>query len=319
MDLLKELEGAKTIAISGHVRPDGDCVGSVMSMYTYLTKAMPEAQVVAMLETPPAKFDVVPRINELCTDFNPGITEFDAFVGLDSSTIDRYGDAVRFYESAKKRIVIDHHVSNDGFGDVSLVDGGASSASEIAYGLYEKKYIDIDIATQLYIGIMDDTGVFQYANVKPKTLRIVADLIEYGFDFNALIDGIFYTKTRVQNEMLGRGLVESIVFDDGRCVVSKIDKKTMEFYGAQSSDLDGIVSQLKYTKGVEVAIFMYEMEPLKYKVSLRSNGRVDVAKIAKFYNGGGHVRAAGMAMEGTFHDCINNLSDSINIQLEKLN
>ena len=317
MDLLMELEGAKTIAIAGHIRPDGDCVGSVTSVYQYLKKTMPEAKIVPMIETPPAKLLRVPAVDELCTDFNPELSEFDVFIGVDSSTTDRYGDALKFYESAKKRIIIDHHISNDGFGDVSLVDGTASSTCEIIYDLFNKEYIDENIAISLYVGIMDDTGVFQYSSVKPKTLRIVADLIEFGFDFNELIDSIFYTKTRLQNEMLGRGLVESIIFNDGKCIVSKIDKKTMDFYGALPSDLDGIVNQLKYTKGVEVSIFMYEIEPLKYKISMRSNGNVDVAKIAKFYNGGGHVRAAGLTMEGTFHDCINILSDSINIQLEK--
>ncbi|MBR4768743.1 MAG: bifunctional oligoribonuclease/PAP phosphatase NrnA, partial [Lachnospiraceae bacterium] len=190
----------------------------------------------------------------------------------------------------------------------------ASSTCELIYDLIDRKYLDEEIALALYIGIIHDTGVLKYSNVKPKTLRTVADLIAFGFDFASIIDETFYEKTRVQNEMLGRALCESILFMDGRCIASKIDLKTMEFYGAGSHDFEGIVNQLRYTKGVEVAIFMHETEPMEYKVSLRSRGTIDVSEIAKFYGGGGHARAAGFTMHGTFHDIINNISDSIVIQ-----
>ncbi len=318
IDLLKELKGAKTVAISGHVRPDGDCIGSVMGMYLYLQKAMPALTVIPMIEEPPAEFHMIAKIGDICTDFQPPVDVFDVFIGLDSSTTDRYGDALPYYESAKKKIVVDHHITNDGFGDVSFIDGSASSTCELVYDLLDRKYLDEDIALALYIGIIHDTGVLKYSNVTPKTLRTTAELIAFGFDFSAIIDESFYEKTRVQNEMLGRALCESILFMDGKCIASKIDRKTIEFYGAGPNDFDGIVNQLRYTKGVEVAIFMHETEPMEYKVSLRSAGRIDVAEIAKFYGGGGHMRAAGFTMRGTFHDILNNISDSIVIQ-EKRN
>ena len=181
----------------------------------------------------------------------------------------------------------------------------------------DKSLLDEEIAKALYIGIVHDTGVFRYSNTSPKTLRAAAELISYGFDFSRLIDETFYEKTYVQNQILGRALLESIIFMDGKCVVSMVDKKTMGFYRADSHDLDGIVNQLRLTKGVECAIFMYQTDVLKYKVSLRSNGRVDVAKVAMFFGGGGHVRAAGADMQGTFHDIVNNLSAQIDAQLKK--
>ncbi|MDE7286659.1 MAG: bifunctional oligoribonuclease/PAP phosphatase NrnA, partial [Lachnospiraceae bacterium] len=125
----------------------------------------------------------------------------------------------------------------------------------------------------------------------------------------------FYEKTYVQNQILGRALLESILFMNGKCVVSMVDKKTMSFYEAEPHDLEGIVSQLRNTKKVECAIFMYQTDTLEYKVSLRSNGKVDVAKVAAFFGGGGHIRAAGVTMRGTFHDIVNNLSAQIAAQL----
>ncbi|MBQ2608961.1 MAG: bifunctional oligoribonuclease/PAP phosphatase NrnA, partial [Butyrivibrio sp.] len=109
----------------------------------------------------------------------------------------------------------------------------------------------------------------------------------------------------------------SIRLLDGRCIVSVISKQTMEFYGAVSSDLDGIVSQMLLTIGVDCSIFAYEIAPLEYKVSLRSNGAVDVAKVAGIFGGGGHQRAAGCSVNGTYHDVINNIMRYVQHQLEE--
>ncbi|MCR5501860.1 MAG: bifunctional oligoribonuclease/PAP phosphatase NrnA [Lachnospiraceae bacterium] len=317
LDLLKELKDCDTVAISGHVRPDGDCIGSVMGTYLYLRKVFPEKTIIPMIEKPAPEFSVISGIDDIVTDFQPGVPRFDAFIGLDSSSPDRYGDAGIYFETAKKTIVIDHHISNEGFGDLRYIDGEASSTCELICDLMDRSLADKEIAMPLYIGIIHDTGVLQYSNVSPKTLNTVAWLIGYGFDFSKIIEETFYERTRLQNEMLGRALIESITFMDGKCIASKIDKKTMEFYGADSHAFEGIVNQLRFTKGVEVAIFMYEVESMEYKVSLRSRGLVDVAKIAKFYDGGGHARAAGFTMKGTFYDIVNNISDSIAIQLDE--
>ena len=114
---------------------------------------------------------------------------------------------------------------------------------------------------------------------------------------------------------MGRALMESIRFLDGKCIVSALDKKTMEFYNVGPKDLDGIVSQLRNIKGISCAIFMYQTGTLEYKVSLRTDEKVDAAKVAAYFGGGGHVRAAGCTMRGTFHDCVNNLSLHIEKQL----
>ena len=102
---------------------------------------------------------------------------------------------------------------------------------------------------------------------------------------------------------------------DGRCIVSVVSKQSMDFYGADSNDLDGIVNQLLLTEGVDCAIFMYERAPLEYKVSLRSTGAVNVAEIAEVFGGGGHMRAAGCIVNGTQHDVINNITKYIHKQL----
>lgn len=315
MNIYEEVKNATTIGISGHIRPDGDCIGSAMGLYLYLKKACPVAAVQIMLEKPADIFNCIKGVDEIHTDFTTDVDSFDVFIVVDSDK-GRIGEAEKYFDRAKKTINIDHHVSNSGSGDVNYIVSDASSASELVYRVIEDKtLIDEEIAKALYIGMIHDTGVFQYSNTSPETLKAAAELISYGFDFSRLIDETFYEKTYVQNQILGRALLESILFMNRKCVVSMVDKKTMNFYQAQPHDLDGIVSQLRNTKGVECAIFMYQVDTLEYKVSLRSNGKVDVAKVASFFGGGGHVKAAGVTMQGTFHDIVNNLSAQIAKQI----
>lgn len=316
IQLLEECKEAKNIVISGHTRPDGDCVGSCLAMYLYLKKALPDARVRVCLEKPSDVFRCIRGFDEIDSTFAAD-GDIDVFLALDCEK-SRLGDAEELFAGAAKRINIDHHISNEwGSGDVNCVVPGLSSTAELVYELMDKRYVDAEIAKAVYIGIVHDTGVFMYSNTSPRTLRIAAELIEYGFDFSAVVDETFYEKTYTQNQLLGRALLESIVFMDGKCIVSAIDKKTLDFYNADSKDLEGIVNQLRIIKDVECAIFMYETGNLEYKVSLRSCKYVDVSRIAAYFGGGGHVRAAGCNMNGTFHDVVNNISKQIELQMKE--
>ena len=147
-------------------------------------------------------------------------------------------------------------------------------------------------------------------------MEIAAELMRKGINGSEIIDKTYYEKTYVQNQILGRALLESMLIMDKRCIVSVIRQRSMEFFQAQPADLEGIVSQLRQTKGVEVAIFLHEIEPQKYKVSLRSKSKVDVSVIARHFGGGGHVRAAGVTMNGSSHDVINSITERIALQLD---
>lgn len=313
--ILEEVRDAKTIAISGHVRPDGDCVGSCMGMYLFLKKELPDAQVHVFLEQPSDVFHCISGVEDIKEAEEQDETVYDVFIALDCSK-DRLGSAEKLFDKAVKKINIDHHISNIGCGDVNYLRADASSASELVFELLDEEKLDVEIAKALYIGIIHDTGVFQYSNTSPATLQAVSKLITFGFNFPEIIESTFYEKTFVQNQILGRALLESILFMDGKCIAAVISKKMMDFYGVGGKDLDGIINQLRNTKGVECAIFLYELETLTYKVSMRSGGGVDVAKIAQLFGGGGHVRAAGCTMKGTPHDVINNLSAQIESQLK---
>lgn len=315
MDLLQEVSGAKRIGISGHIRPDGDSVGACLSLWQYLKKNLPEAEVRVFLQQPAEIFRGLKGFDEIISDF-PQEKPFDVYFVLDCNE-ERLGEAAVYFQAAGKKINIDHHVSNTGCGDVNLMRPEIGSTCEVLYELFGEEQLDRDLAETLYIGIIHDTGVFQYSNTTPETMRKGAKLISYGFDFPKLIEETFYQRTYVQTQIMGRALMESIRFLDGSCIVSVVDRKTMDFYNVNPKDLDGIVNHLRNIKGVHCAVFMYESGVLEYKVSLRSDEMVDVSKVAVYFGGGGHMRAAGCTMQGTFHDCVNNLSLHIEKQLKE--
>ena len=315
MKIISEVKDAKTIAIGGHVRPDGDCVCSVMALYRYLQKELPETQIDVYLEKPAAVFDCIQDIDKIYSDFQTDQV-YDVFFALDSND-ERLGDALSIYQKAGRRINIDHHISNTGCGDLNIIEPQRSSTAELLYDLMDPEKVDEEIAKAVYLGIAHDTGVFRYSNTSPHTMEIAADLLRFGFDFSALLEHTFYEKTYVQTQIMGRAVLESVRFMNDRCIVSMVSRRMMDFYQVNTKDLDGIVNQLQVVSGVDCAIFMYEIGTLQYKVSMRSNGKVNVADVAVKFGGGGHVRAAGCTMNGTYHDNINNLSREIAGQMKR--
>lgn len=312
--IANELKGINTVAIAGHVRPDGDCVGSCMGLYLYLKENYPDIAADVYLEQPGAQFSFLSCFEEIKTVYQTGKV-YDLLITLDVSDKNRIGVAEEAYETAKKRVCIDHHISNRGLGDVNEIRPDASSTCEVLYTLLEEEKVSKAVAEAIYTGMVHDTGVFQYSCTSPETMRIAAKLMEKGIPFTKIVGESFYEKTYVQNQILGRCLMESILLMDGKCVIGVVKKKMMDFYHVEPKDLDGIVQQLRIIKGVEVAIFIYEVKPQEFKVSLRSKGKVNVNEVASYFGGGGHVLAAGCTFHGSVYDVMNNLLEIIEKQL----
>ena len=302
------LNGVSCMAIAGHVRPDGDCIGSCLGLYQYLRDNRPEIQADVYLEDPRPEFSYLPGFSEVKTSCEE--KAYDLVVLLDVSSEERIGVAVPLLAKAGKTICIDHHVTNTEYCEINHVEPDASSACEVLFGLLEEEKISEPCAEALYTGIVTDSGVFQYSSTSPHTMRVAAALMEKGVPFTRIIEDAFFKKTYVQNQIMGRTLTESIMLLDKQCIVGIVRKKVMDFYGLTPGDMDGIVIQLKNTEGVHVAIFLYELEPQVFKVSLRSDELVDAV-----FGGGGHIRAAGCTMSGSPYDVINNLTLYIEKQL----
>lgn len=311
---LEAIEQAKTIVILGHIRPDGDCVGSCTGMYNYITDNYPEKQADVYLGEFDSEFLFLNGADRIHHELREGKV-YDLCLALDCASTDRFGDFAVYYETARVKAAIDHHASNPGYGDICLVQPQASAACEAIYGILERDKISKNCAEALYLGIVHDTGVFKHGNTTKETMCIAGDLIALGAKPNEIIDRTFYSKSYIQNQMLGRALLESYMALDDLCIVSCLTKDVFDFYHATSVDVDGVIDQLRVTRGIEVAMLYYEYEPKVYKFSLRSNQYVDVSKIALHFGGGGHIRAAGFSLEGDRKQVAEQVLEQIALQL----
>ena len=320
-DLLQAIANADSIAIGGHIRPDGDCVGSCMGLCNYIWDNYPQKKVTVYLGEYASAFSFIHGMEQCVVCYTQEEVQqacetaacVDLFIALDSSNTERL-EFYPVFEKAKKTLCIDHHVTNEQYAMQNLVYD-ASSTAEAVYELLDKEKISKYCAEALYMGIVHDTGVFKHSCTTRRTMEIAGRLIELGVDTAQIIDDTFYRKTYVQNQLLGRALLESQLLLEGKVIVSLIPASYFTFYGASKTDLEGIVDQLRITQGVEVAIFVYQSGEDAYKFSLRANTSVDVSKIAVLYGGGGHVRAAGCTMFGDYEESLKKIVAEITKQL----
>lgn len=308
------LEQTGSVVILGHVRPDGDCLGSTLGLYHYIQTNYPAVRAAVYLEESSPKFGYLAGYDAILHETDE--ERYELCICLDCGDEERLGSFGVYLANASKSLCLDHHITNTRFCEVNLVSENASSTCEILFEQLDEEKIDKAAAECLYTGLIHDTGVFKYSCTSARTMEIAGKLMAKGIDFGSIIDNSFYKKTYVQNQILGRALLESITFLDGKCIFSALRQSEMEFYGVNGKDMDGIIDQLRLTEGVEVAIFMYQTGPQEFKVSLRSQNAVDVSRIASYFGGGGHVRAAGCTMSGRIHDVVNNLSLHIAKQLD---
>lgn len=305
-----KLKGVHTVGISGHVRPDGDCVGSTLAVYNYISTYYPNVTVDLYLESIPDVFEFLNNADKIHHTFEDD-KQFDLFIVLDCGDAGRLGPIAKYFEIAKQTFCIDHHVSNQAFADENYIYPDASSTCELVYELLDTDKITKEIAECLYTGMVHDTGVFQYSCTSAKTMNIAGVLMEKGINYSKIVDDTFYTKTYNQNRILGQALLDSKLYLEGKVIATYVTCEQMRKFECGPKQLDGIVNQLRVTKDVIVAAFLYENEDASYKVSLRANGDFNVADVVAVFGGGGHVKAAGCTMEGSVEEILERLTAEI--------
>ncbi len=313
MNRLIEMIGqAQTIAILGHTKPDGDCVGSCLGLYNYIRDNYRDKETVVYLEEPPKSFGFLSGADRIVHEYEDRV--YDLAVSLDCSDTDRHVHFAPVFKNAKATVCIDHHRSNQGFGDFFLCEPDASSACEVLYKLLDDSLISRESAEALYLGIVHDTGVFKYQSTSPDTMRIAGALMSKGLDTQKIIDDTFYRVTYNQNLLTGHALLKSKLFLEGKVIMTVLDEKDFERFNAGKDDTEGIVDKIRVTEGTEVAVFAYRLPGRDYKFSLRSISKVDVSVIAVHFAGGGHIRAAGFNAK-EFEPAFETVLDMIREQL----
>ena len=304
MKIVEEIDRAQNIAITSHVMPDGDNIGSMLALYNALSGMGKHVQVFSS-DNPPHVFSFLSGYENIKNCTNQTKENFDILFVLDCGSIDRIGNCSKLTERSDKIINIDHHGTNSNFADISVIDTNASATGELVYDLIKQMKVDItkDIAYCLYTSILTDTGGFRYSNTSPKTHFIIAELISSGIDFGMIYDKI-YRNFRYQDiSALGKALSTIELYHDGKIAYMELLKNDIEDVVGYDCDHDNIntsdfIDFARDIEDVEVAVFVKEFASNEYKISLRSKSYVDVKLICEKNGGGGHVRAAGCTIIG---------------------
>ncbi|HHV83576.1 MAG TPA: bifunctional oligoribonuclease/PAP phosphatase NrnA [Tepidanaerobacter syntrophicus] len=288
------LKSNKSFTIASHVDPDGDSIGSVLSL-TLALKKMGKCAEPVIIDKIPEKYKFLPGNKLISNQFS---SRSDVLISLDSSDINRLGLNEDIRDYGNIIVNIDHHKNNALFGDLNIVDSSASSAGEIVYQLIKDKIkIDHDIAINIYTSIITDTGSARYSNTTPLCLRILADLVDIGVKPDYVSRQVFEKRTLSSIKLLKLALDTLELLENNKIAAMYITQEMLEVSKAMEEETEGIINYAREIDGVEVAVLFREKEKSVTKVGLRSNEWVDVSKIAEKFNGGGHLRAAGCIVE----------------------
>jgi len=292
------LETAPRVAVACHVNPDPDAIGSMLGLAGALRTRGTEV-VCSWANEPmerPAWLDLVGDVAPIvhAKEFPPAP---DLMVTCDAASADRLGSLIANAERAAEVIVIDHHVTNPGFGSVNLIDRHAASSAEVVFRLIDRMGLPLSDQTAacLYAGVVTDTGRFQYEATTEETLRIAAHLREHGFDHARLAQALFEDGSFAALELLSVALARAeLVRDRGRGLVwTYVTQEDLARTGVSLIDTEEVIDVVRTAREADVAVVLKQQRDGRFKVSLRSRGQTDVGAIAGAHGGGGHRLAAG--------------------------
>lgn len=291
-DTIDSVKEAENIFIVSHVRPDGDNLGSSLALALAIKKLKKNPKILKVDDIP-LDFDFLPGI-ELIKDHDLD-QDIDLLIALDSGDLGRLGIGKDFALKADKIINIDHHVSNDNFGDINLVSTSSAATAEIVYEVIREMgvHIDKDIAACLYTALSTDTGSFMYSNTTATTHRIASELLKTRIDINTININLYQNKSMEATRLFINALKDLEFYNEDQVGIISVTQEMLKESGAKMDDTEGIISFIRNISTIEVACLLKEEGKNEVKVSLRSKTEVDVSEIASKFGGGGHIRAAG--------------------------
>ena len=306
-EILDMIKRSNTILLLAHENPDGDAIGSLMGCY-HMLKDMNKT-VDCVIPEIPETFLFLDSIDKTIKQSDK---EYDLAIVVDCANIERVGLINSELNRCKKIVVIDHHASNSGYGDINYVEENTSSCCQVLYYLFNEWNISMtnDIGEALAAGMLTDTAGFRNDNVDEKTFLMAAELAKFGIDMHKVYYLVLSKKSMAQYLLMKMTLDRLEMFGDGKIAFSYISNEDMENVGAKMGDHEGLVDLGRNIGGVEVSIFMRECDDI-YRISLRSNGLIDVNKVAQKFGGGGHKMAAGIKINGNFKETKDNLVKAI--------
>lgn len=312
-NILEEIKKAKNIVLLTHENPDGDAVGSSLAMLMALKKMGKEVELI--IPELPRVYKFLPYAEEIRKE---GRNEpYDLAIAVDTATIKMLNVWANYFESAKVKIVIDHHGTNTMYGDYNYVNPDAPACTQILIQIIEYFGIEIDkeIGTCILTGIITDTGGFQYQSTTPETFEFASELLQKGVNVSDIYKRVMNTKSRANFELRKRAIDRMKFLEDGKIAITYITKKDEEETHAESGDYEGIVEEGRAIEGVEVSIFIRETNK-GYKASLRSNSYLNVSDVCLMFGGGGHYHAAGCTIAQSLEQVKEKIVNQVKMYLE---
>ncbi len=285
-----------------HVNPDGDAIGSSLALALALKRLRKRVTLVRVGELPET-YRFLPG-TDLFVNYDQVEGDYDVALFMDCGDLARVGDARTVIDRAKVKVNIDHHVTNDYYGDYNYVDALVSSVGEQVYQMLHAAEIplDLDIATCLYVAITTDTGNFRYENTHVDTHMIAAALLMEGVEPGEISNRVYETRSLASLRLLGKALETLQVSGDGAIGWMTLDQQALVAAGATDDDIEGLVNYARGIRGVEAGVLFREAEDGQIRVNFRSKSRIDVSRLAAQFGGGGHPRAAGATVAGSLAD-----------------
>ena len=291
--ILKILRQHKTFLISTHVNPDADALCSELVLALFL-KSLGKKVLIVNEDKMPSMYQAIPR-KELIQKMNSPAIDYDVAIVVDCGDLARIGNVKKVIQNDRPIVNIDHHITNDFFGQFNLIQDKASSTAEVIYGLVKEAGFRLtkDIAILLYLGIMTDTGSFRYDNTSSQTHAVVSDLLKFGFSVSQWYRTIYENISSKDFEMFNQVLRDVELVQDDRVASLVLRKKTVQWFSKDFDLRDKIFSSIRSIKEVQVVAIYTEVNKHETRVNFRSKGKMNVARLAARYGGGGHRRASG--------------------------
>jgi phosphoesterase RecJ-like protein len=314
-EVLEFINHNDNFLVSAHVNADGDAVASVIAVGLLLEHLKKSYYMVLHDAQINSRYSYLKNFDRIITHNFALDLQIKAAIILDLPGIKRLGSVEKLLPNRSKIVKIDHHPEEDDFAVVSMVDENASSTTQLVYEILEqaKVKINLDLAQAIYTGIVYDTGRFSFSNTTARDMYICGKMIDVGVKPAIINDHIFFENSFDAIRTIGRGLAEIEHYLNGAVNVIYLDHTIM------SRDHHGEIEELaNYSvaiRGGKVGIFIREIRPRFHKVSLRAKEEVDVNRVARNFNGGGHIRAAGCRLDGTKTEVIDKLLAEIKKQL----
>lgn len=302
-DLIKE---SNSILLLTHKDPDGDAIGSVLSFYHFLTSINKSVDMVVL--NIPKIFTFLPSIDKIVDNTNK---DYDLGIIFDCASEERIGQRDNLLSRCKQIVVIDHHVSNDRYGNINLIEGNVSSCCQIVYYLLKEWNVPIskEIGEAIISGVLTDTNGFSNNNVDADTYRLASELVDLGVNVHDIYNKVILIRSMPQYKLMKVAMSRLEFLYDGKIAYTYVLKDDFEKVGASVGDHEGIVDIGRNIDGVEVSVLIRENNG--WSISFRSTGNVDVCKIASKFGGAGHFMASGARVEGTLEDVKNKVIDEI--------